>query len=333
MIRQVPTNIITGFLGVGKSTAILHLLKAKPAQQRWAVLVNEFGEVGIDGEWLSGAQGQEAGVFIREVPGGCMCCTAGLPMQIALNRLLTQAQPDRLLIEPTGLGHPKEVLGVLAAEHYRSVLDLRATVTLVDARKVQDTRYTGHETFNQQLAVADIVVANKADQYADADLEGLSGYLGTIEGLSDKPLHAVEYGRISVAWLDQPCSATLQASPGAVSHGHGHGDLLDAPEIPECGYLKIDNQGEGFFSTGWRFKPEWAFDRQRLFALLNGVDVERLKAIFITQDGVFAYNLVDGILTEMVLDDAMDSRIELIGVKQERWDALECELLACVDRS
>ncbi len=102
-LEHIPTNILTGFLGVGKTTAILHLLQHKPESERWAVLVNEFGEVGIDGALIAGNYSEEQGVFIREVPGGCMCCAAGLPMQMALNMLLARARPDRLLIEPTGL--------------------------------------------------------------------------------------------------------------------------------------------------------------------------------------------------------------------------------------
>ncbi|NQZ09975.1 MAG: GTP-binding protein, partial [Algicola sp.] len=153
-IKDVPTNIITGFLGVGKTTAILHLLKSKPEHQRWAVLVNEFGEIGIDASLIEGQSAQTSkqagGLFITQVPGGCMCCASGVPMQIALNALLTKAKPDRLLIEPTGLGHPKEVLKVLRAKHYQDVLQLNATVTLVDARHISDERYTNHDTFNQQ---------------------------------------------------------------------------------------------------------------------------------------------------------------------------------------
>ena len=152
-IRAIPTNIITGFLSVGKTSTILHLLKSKPNNERWAVLVNEFGEIGIDGALVQGQQTEEQGVVIREVPGGCICCAAGLPMQIALNQLLAKAKPDRLLIEPTGLGHPKEVLQVLSAEYYQEVLSLQKTLTLVDACKLTDSRYTKHETFNQQIAI------------------------------------------------------------------------------------------------------------------------------------------------------------------------------------
>ena len=110
LVHAVPTNIITGFLGVGKTSTILHLLENKPGNERWAVLVNEFGEIGIDGSLFEGQRGDKQGVVIREVPGGCMCCAAGLPMQVALNQLLVKARPDRLLIEPTGLGHPKDCL-------------------------------------------------------------------------------------------------------------------------------------------------------------------------------------------------------------------------------
>ena len=70
-IKAVATNIITGFLGVGKTSAILHLLKSKPAEERWAVLVNEFGEIGVDASMIVGRYSQSQGVFIKEVPGGC----------------------------------------------------------------------------------------------------------------------------------------------------------------------------------------------------------------------------------------------------------------------
>ena len=177
VVHAVPTNIITGFLGVGKTSTILHLLENKPGNERWAVLVNEFGEIGIDGSLFEGQRGDKQGVVIREVPGGCMCCAAGLPMQVALNQLLVKARPDRLLIEPTGLGHPKEVLNVLLSIHYRESLSLQKTLTLLDARKLSDSRYTSHETFNQQIAVADTVIGNKLDLYEDKDQEKLIAYV------------------------------------------------------------------------------------------------------------------------------------------------------------
>ncbi|MFU9136483.1 CobW family GTP-binding protein [Erwinia tasmaniensis] len=82
-------NLITGFLGSG-NPPLQHLLSQKPATEKWAILVNESGEVGIDGALLA-----ESGAILKEIPGGCMCCVNGLPMQVGLNMLLKQAQPDR----------------------------------------------------------------------------------------------------------------------------------------------------------------------------------------------------------------------------------------------
>ena len=331
-IVDVPTNVITGFLGAGKSTAILHLLERRPAHERWAVLVNEFGEVGIDGGILRGASGGEQGVFIREVAGGCMCCAAGVPMQIALTSLLSHARPDRLLIEPTGLGHPKEVLSLLTAEHYRQALDLRATITLVDAMKIRDPRYAEHPTFVQQLAVADVIVANKADRYGEHDLQNLRDFLARTEGLGDKPVHRVEHGAVALEWL--AASASRRRDLG---HDHGHDEAPPgaglppvAPELPEQGFLRIDNEGEGFCSQGWMFDPAWRFDEELLDAALMGVDADRLKAVFLTTAGVTAYNLADGAMTKIQLDDALDSRAEVITKDVASGDALEEALLRCV---
>lgn len=338
-LSAIPTNVITGFLGVGKSTAILQLLKQKPDNERWAILVNEFGEVGIDGSLIRGSESEAAGVFIREVPGGCMCCAAGLPMQIALNRLLTQARPHRLLIEPTGLGHPQEVLAVLSAEHYRTVLDLRATITLVDARKVASPRYTEHATFNQQLAIADVIVANKADQYQMDDFPALLDFLelrfGEQQlGLNSKSVFQVSHGELALEWLAAPASEHRRDSH---HHHHGeHGDQQNSVEdlppvaIPEAGFVCIDNQGEGFVSRGWVFSPDWVFDARRLYNLLVEVDAERIKGLFITEDGIKAFNKADGVVTEYELDDCLDSRIECIALEQSALTDMESALFDCV---
>ena len=323
----IPTNIITGFLGVGKTSAILHLLERKPAAERWAVLVNEFGEIGVDGSLLQGRHGEQNGIYVREVPGGCMCCAAGLPMQIALAQLLRRAQPDRLLIEPTGLGHPVEVLQVLTAEHMRDVLSIQKTLTLVDARKLADPRYTQNATFNQQIAIADIVVGNKQDLCLQNESARLSPYVRA-HAAPGTDIVFTRFGELAPHWL--------QGATAAVASAHRH--HLAAPEpvlaspaedlIPECGYVSAVNRGEGFESIGWRFSPSRVFDRNRLFLFLSGLRAERMKAVFITGGGIFGYNLTSDTLTETELDDCMESRIEIIAPQLEGgWEG---QLLACI---
>lgn len=325
-ITAVPTNIITGFLGVGKTTAILNLLKSKPANQRWAVLVNEFGEIGVDGSLFEGQQSEQQDVFIREVPGGCMCCAAGLPMQVALNQLLTKAKPDRLLIEPTGLGHPKEVLEVLSEDHYHNVLSLQKILTLVDARKLSESRYTEHDTFNQQIGIADVVVGNKIDLYENSDQDKLINYVNQ-QGQGHAEVIFAQHGQIDLSTLQ----GSTQSQP-AHSHHHHHKSssnplAADMP-LPDCGFLSARNEGEGFNSIGWRFSPTKVFNYHKLYLLLSGVCVERMKAVFITDAGVFGYNLTPDGLTEISLDDCLESRIELIAEVLD--DTLESELLACL---
>lgn len=324
-VAQVPTNIITGFLGVGKTSAILHILKSKPSDQRWAVLVNEFGEIGVDGSLLDGQGADSEQVFIREVPGGCMCCAAGLPMQIALNQLLAKAKPDRLLIEPTGLGHPKEVLAVLNSEHYQEVLSLQKTITLVDARNLADRRYTEHDTFNQQIAIADRVVGNKQDLYAAGDQERLADYIET-HGRAEAEVTFTQFGELS---LDLLVGATQYSTKEHVHH-HGHSKPVASElPLPDSGVLSARNEGEGFTSMGWRFSPEKTFDRSQLVALLKGLSVERMKGVFITTEGVFGYNMTADGLMEVVLDDCLESRIELIA---ERLDeSFEAQLMDCLE--
>jgi len=326
-INSVPTNIITGFLGVGKTTAILHLLKSKPESERWAVLVNEFGEIGVDGSLFQGLHSEDSGVYIREVPGGCMCCAAGLPMQIALSQLLKRAKPHRLLIEPTGLGHPKEVLEVLNASHYQDVLDVQKCITLIDARKLHDTRYTEHDTFNQQIDIADIIIGNKQELYSTDDHALLKAYVKKRRTLVIPTMFA-SHGQFDTKLLEGPSETSQQLRTHQHTHQHAtRPNINDAP-IPEAGYLKIENSGEGYTSVGWRFSSDKIFDRQAIFAYLGGLQVERMKAVFITHDGIFGYNATEDALSEFELDDCLESRIEIIALNNDGIS--EFELLKCL---
>ncbi len=325
-ILAVPTNIISGFLGVGKTSAILSLLKNKPAEQRWAVLVNEFGEIGIDGGLFQGQHSETSGVYVTEVPGGCMCCAAGLPMQIALNQLLARAKPHRLLIEPTGLGHPKEVLEVLSAPHYQEVLNIQKNITLVDARKLADPRYTEHDTFNQQIEVADLVVANKQALYQGNEKAQLTKYLAK---LKHQPFSTIftDYGVLDPSSLEGQSSTTVAIQQAKHHHRHRNDVSMKEADLPPCGYVKVENSGEGYKSVGWRFAADNIFSRDQLRKWFQGLKAERMKAVIISEQGIFGYNFVDNTLTEVELDDCIESRIEII--TQQVNSDWESQLMAC----
>ena len=173
---MIAVNLITGFLGVGKTTLIRHLLKQHPKDETWAVLVNEFGEVGIDAALLD-----EDGVAIEEVAGGCLCCVSAPAFAVGLNKLIRQYRPQRILIEPSGLGHPAQILSTLRTPLYSSIIDIQATLCVVDARHLSSQRHREHQTFVDQIHLADIVIANKADQYSAHDEDALLEYMAGLK--------------------------------------------------------------------------------------------------------------------------------------------------------
>ncbi len=331
--KLIPTNIITGFLGVGKTTVIKHLLTQKPADERWAILINEFGEVGIDSSLFGENSVNEAGVTISQVPGGCMCCTNGLPMQMALNLLLVRARPHRLLIEPTGLGHPKEVLSTLSGEYYRDVLDIQATIALVDARKIRDSRYTSNTTFNEQVEIAEIIVASKSDLYAAEDFPTLLAFLEDRTVHAAKLVYQVRQGAVDLEWLTVPASQRSLHTYRDVAVRGAPVAIPRILETPVEGFVRADNSGEGYFSRGWIFNSQSRFNKGKLFSLINEIDAVRLKAVFLTSKGAFAINKTDDMVSQQRLQECADSRIEIISKYRETLDGIEESLLDCLDES
>ncbi|MFD2178366.1 CobW family GTP-binding protein [Veronia pacifica] len=318
---KVPTNIITGFLGVGKTTSILSLLKSKPEGENWAVLVNEFGEVGVDGAFLS-----EQGAIVREVPGGCMCCVAGLPMAVGINALLAQ-KPDRLLIEPTGLGHPKDIIGKLLSEHYEKYIDLRATLTLVDPRNFSNQKYTDNQNFIDQINLADVLIANKVDLCSDSDVAAFDKCVFDSE-IPKLAKGYVEQGTLDPLWLDLP----RKNRDAAFGHHHAHNDEMPAFELePGERFARRENEGQGYKSCGWVFSPSVTFPFDALYGLFGNLNAERVKAVVKTDNGVFAFNIVNQVVSVNALSlDGIESKIEVIDKDALPWDELEDILLSFI---
>jgi G3E family GTPase len=312
MDNKIPANIITGFLGVGKTTAILKMLADKPSSERWAVLVNEFGEIGIDGTMMA-----EHGAMIKEVPGGCMCCAAGVPTSVAITALLRQ-KPDRLLIEPTGLGHPKEIIALLTSAQYQPYVDLKATITLVDPRNLSNPKYTTNQNFIDQLACADVVIGNKVDQVTASDIDAFNDWI-TDQTPAKVFQKLVKQGAIPLEVLDIVRVHT-EASDADTAHHH-HASLEPQFELPPGeAYLRRENRGQGYYSCGWLFGAELRFEFDALFSLFSDLTAERIKAVVNTELGCYAFNVANGVVSvnEMSLD-GFESRIEVIDSQLMPW--------------
>ena len=292
--KNIPTNIISGFLGCGKTTAIQHLIKQKSRDERWAVIVNEFGQIGIDGALL-----ENDSVRIKEIPGGCLCCVSSQSLNVGLNKIIREVKPQRILIEPTGLGHPKKLIESLTGEFYKTVLDLRAVINLLDARQLSDKRYMEHETFIAQLQLADVLVANKLDVYTEEDKQRFYDYALTCEPAKHK-VALVEHGRLQIEWLDIKHSDNKQVLSSAAhvlgkdsSHAHAHShDTACDDNTNE--WLLVEGNANDYTSIGWKVSPNVKFDQRSLNSWLTGLfenpAVERVKAVMQTDNGWFSIN-------------------------------------------
>jgi G3E family GTPase len=295
---RVPTNIVTGFLGVGKTTAILDLLANATAGERWAVLVNEYGDVGIDGAILA-----DRGVTVREVAGGCVCCATAPYLQVALHLLMVEANPERILIETTGLGHPSQLIERLR-KSYSDRLDLRATLTFVSPDDFETPGMLDNPIFREQVDVADVLVLNKLDRATPKSVAAFQDWANAL--VPPKSLvAATRAGRIERDWLDLR-AVTRRSSP-TIS-----GDSFEHPG-----------------ALGLEFPDGLCFDGERLLAVLASVSgVVRLKGVFRTVDGAIAVNRIGGDTTIAPLSSMNRNGLQVFGRELDRR-ALERLVLEC----
>ena len=143
-------DIFSGFLGAGKTTLIKKLIKESFAGQKVVLIENEFGEIGIDGGFL-----KESGIQINELNAGCICCSLVGDFRTALQQVVEQYHPDRIVIEPSGVGKLSDVIRAVQALH--ADVELAGFVTVADASKCRIYMKNFGEFFNNQIEYATTV--------------------------------------------------------------------------------------------------------------------------------------------------------------------------------
>lgn len=156
-------DIISGFLGAGKTTFIKKLLEEAIAGEKVVLIENEFGEIGIDGGFL-----QDSGIEIREMNSGCICCSLVGDFGRSLSEVLTKYEPDRVIIEPSGVGKLSDVMKAVCDVAGEIDVVLNGSVTVVDAQKCKMYMKNFGEFFNNQIESAGTIVLSRTD-VADAD--------------------------------------------------------------------------------------------------------------------------------------------------------------------
>ena len=268
-LEKIPVTVITGFLGAGKTTLIRHLM-ANPQGRRLAVLVNEFGPVGVDGDILkSCADANCPAENIVELANGCICCTVADEFIPAIEALMARpVRPDHILIETSGLALPKPLLKAFDWPAIRSRITVDGVITIADAEAVAAGRFApdpaavaaaragdasiDHETplsevFEDQIACADLVLLAKADL---AGADGVAAARAVIAQASPRKLAilAMTDGVIDpriVLGLGAAAEDDIAARPshhdGLADHEHDDFDsaVIELGEVADGATLQV----------------------------------------------------------------------------------------------
>ncbi len=221
--RRVPAVVISGFLGSGKTTLVRRLLDdARATGVRLAVISNEFGELGIDRS-LFAAAGDDA---LVELAGGCVCCQLSNDLLDTLQRLREEIDPDRIVIETSGVALPSETSLNFYRDPVRSWIGDDIGVVVVNAEQVAEGRDLAG-TFEDQVSSADMIVLNKVDLVPATDLPAIEARIRDIE--PEAPILRAELADVDPRLLFVPRSERRGVSrPAMQEHSHEH---FDADEI------------------------------------------------------------------------------------------------------
>lgn len=260
---MVKVNIISGFLGAGKTTLIKKLLTGSVAKEKIILLENEYGEVGVDGSFM-----KDSGIIVDELNSGCICCTLVGDFQKAVDDLIAKYHPDRLLIEPSGVGKLSEILAAVErAKERHSDLVVTGCATVVDAGKCRMYMKNFGEFFLDQIKTSATVIFSRTQLLSAERIEksralveeqhpGVRIVTTPWDDLSaDTLLEVIESGKPMEIHLDDDDDDDDEDEHEHHHHHHDHDDHdHEDGETCSCGHHHHHHHGhdadEVFVSVG-----------------------------------------------------------------------------------
>ena len=238
-------DIYSGFLGAGKTTLIKKMISEGYQNQKLVLIENEFGEIGIDGGFL-----QEAGINITEMNSGCICCSLVGDFGKALEKVITEYHPDRVIIEPSGVGKLSDVIGAVEKVTGHDV-ELGYTVAVADAGKVKLYMKNFGEFYNNQVETASTIILSRTDAIPQAKLDAAVALLRE---------HNAEATVVTTPWNELTGEQLIEAMEGRASlaaelakleaeHEHHH-HPHDHDEHCSCGHHHEGHEHEHHCGCG-----------------------------------------------------------------------------------
>ncbi len=322
----IPAHVITGPLGSGKTTVIARLLAEKPPAENWVVLLNEYSDSGIDA--LTVAAAARGAYDVRLIPGGCLCCTGEDDFRRNLRRLVTEVRPARVIVEPSGIGHPSGIVEELLGHEAAGQLRLDGIVSLVDPARLEAALDGSDALLRDQLDIGDALVLTKSDLADGTQLAAFAALLGRVApakawtGTSRHgvlPRAALEAGRgtarRAVRLRSTPTLHVAARPAGSDSYPVGHSDrssgaLAGVPGGERRSLRQLDHAG-----ASWRFDRAVCFDEARVQTVLGPLmeRFARFKAVLrVAEDRWVLVQHEGSALTLRESSWRRDSRAELI---------------------
>lgn len=245
-MSKIPVTVLTGYLGAGKTT-LLNRILTEDHGKRYAVIVNEFGEIGIDNDLVVGADEE-----VFEMNNGCICCTVrGDLIRILTGLMKRKGKFDAIIVETTGLADPGPVAQTFFVDEdvkAKAVLD--SVTTVVDAKHVE-ARLDDSREAREQIAFADQIILNKTDLVSAADLSRVEARLRCLNPLA--PIHRAAKANVALETIlgrgGFDLSRILDLEPEFLGkdhhhHGHDHGHEHGPDCAPDCGHDHHDHHHE-----------------------------------------------------------------------------------------
>ena len=231
-------DIISGFLGAGKTTFIKQLLKEAISGEKVVLIENEFGQIGIDGGFL-----KDAGIEIREMNSGCICCSLVGDFGRSLEEVLTKYQPDRVIIEPSGVGKLSDVMNAVKNVASEIEVMLNSAVTVVDVNKCRMYMKNFGEFFNNQIENAGTIVLSRTDV---ADPKKVQGAVEMLRQHNAKATIVTTpcselTGAQLLEMIEQEDDMAEELMKEAREHMHEHHQHLDHYDELDCVFLDQDD--------------------------------------------------------------------------------------------
>lgn len=293
-------DIVNGFLGSGKTTFIQNLVKKLVPLERIVILVNDFGEVCIDGALLA-----QDDLDVVELASGCICCSLAADLGRQLFDIATRVRPDRVIVEPTGVATIQGLLSVIGSLRLEKYIEAVKVILLIDAAEFKDF-HAGYRTFvESQISLADIVIINKCDLVSAAEAREIRKTISTVNQRAT--IVETTFGQVALEEMGAPpAPGDLPGGGGDIRlrhHHHHHEKRLPT-------YQSFSREYEGVFDL-----KSLQNYFQSLNSLLQG-KVVRAKGIFQCPEGWQRIDFVPatGTKTTPVTYNSGNSRVLIIGL-------------------